>query len=59
MKQLNIAELQQLHVNFPFLAHHAPTEKNCTKFREGRNELKSRIKETKAVFYNKMFILTQ
>ena len=54
MKQFYIAELQQKHVNYPFLAHHAPTEEKWAIFREGWSKLKSHIKETKSVFYNKM-----
>ena len=40
MKQLNIAELQQLHVNFPFLAHHAPTEKTAQNLEKVEMNLK-------------------
>lgn len=54
MKQLYIAELQQKRVNYPYLAYHAATEEKWAIFREGRNKLKSRIKETISAFYNKM-----
>lgn len=54
MKHLYIAVLQQKHVNHHFLVHHAPIEENWKISGEGRNELKSCIKETKGAFYNKM-----
>lgn len=40
MKHLYIAVLQQKHVNYHFLVHHAPIEENWKISGEGRNELK-------------------
>ena len=55
MKQLDTADLQKRkRVNYRFLAHHSPTEENWAKFRDIRNTLKSRIKETKTTFYKKI-----
>ena len=54
MKQLDTAELQKKRDNYRLLAHHSPTEKNWAKFRDTRNKLKSKIKETKTAFYKKI-----
>ena len=54
MKQLDIAELQKKWDNYRFLAHHSPTEENWAKFRDIRNKLKSKIKETTTAFYKKI-----
>ena len=54
MKQLDIAELQKKRDNYRFLAHHSPAEENWAKFRDIRNKLKSKIKETKTAFYKKI-----
>ena len=51
MKQLDIANLQKKWDNYHYLAHHSPTEENWAKFRDIRNKLTSKIKETKAAFY--------
>ena len=40
--------------NYRFLAHHSPTEENWAKFRDIRNKLKLKIKETKTTFYKKI-----
>ena len=53
MKQLDIANLQKKWDNYHYLAHHSPTEENWAKFRDIRNKLTSKIKETKAAFYKK------
>ena len=54
MKQLDIANLQKKWDNYRYLAHHSPTEENWAKFRDIRNKLKSKIKETKTAFYKKI-----
>ena len=54
MKQLDIADLQKKRGNYRYLAHHSPTEENWTKFRDIRNKLKSKIKETKTAFHKKI-----
>ena len=42
--------------NYRFLARHSPTEENRAKFRDIRNKLKSKIKETKIAFYKKRYL---
>ena len=54
MKQLDIAELQHKRGNYRYLVHHAKTDENLTKFRNVRNELKSKIRETKATVHKKI-----
>ena len=53
MKEFDIADLQKKRDNYRFLAHHSPTEENRAKFRDIRNKLKSKIKETKKAFHQK------
>ena len=54
MKQLDITELQKKRDNYRLLAYHSPTEENRAKFRDIRNKLKTRIKETKTAFYKQI-----
>lgn len=54
MKQLDIADLQWKRNNYRYLAHLAPTGENWTIFRNLRNELISKIKETKTEFCEKI-----
>ena len=53
MKQLDVVDFTKKWDNYGFLAHHSPTEENWAKFRDIRNKLTSKIKETKAAFYKK------
>ena len=55
MKQLDVVDFTKKWDNYGFLAHHSPTEENWAKFRDIRNKLKSKIKETKTAFYKKYF----
>ena len=52
-QQLDIADLLKKRDNYRYLTHHSPTEENWTKFRDIRNKLKSKIKETTTAFYKK------
>ena len=56
MKELDIADLQKKKRDTSFLTHHSPTDENWAKFRDIRNKLKSKIKETKTAFYKKKII---
>ena len=56
MKQLDIADLQKKRDNYCYLAHHSPTEENWAKFRDIRNKLKSKIKETKKTTTKKYYL---
>ena len=55
MKQLDVVDFTKKWDNYGFLAHHSPTEENWAKFRDIRNKLKSKIKETKTAFYKNIF----
>ena len=55
MKQLDIANLQKTRDNYRYLAHHSPAEENWAKFRDIRNKLKSKIKETKTASTKKYY----
>ena len=51
MKQLDIIELQKQCNNNRFLPHNTPSKENWINFRNARNKLKKKIKDTKATFY--------
>ena len=46
-----ISKIQNIQDNYRFQAHNSPTEKNWAKFRDIRNNVKSKIKETKTASY--------
>ena len=54
MKQLDIIELQKQCDKYIFLAHNIPIKENWINFRNARNALKKKIKDTKAAFYKKI-----
>ena len=56
MKQLDIIELQKQRDKNRFLAHTIATKENWINFRNARNKLKKKIKDTKAAFYKKILI---
>ena len=56
MNQLDIADLQKKRGNYRCLAHHSVTEENWAKFRDIRNKLKSKIKETKKTTTKKYYL---
>ena len=47
MKQLDIIELQKQRDKYRFLAHNIPSRENWINFRNARNKLKKKIKDTK------------
>ena len=51
MKQLDIIELQKQRHKYRFLAHNMPSKENWINFRDARNKLKRKIKDTKTAFY--------
>ena len=51
IKQLDIIELQKQRDKYRFLAHNIPSKENWINFRNARNKLKKKIKETKTAFY--------
>ena len=53
-KQLDIIELQKQRDKYRFLAHNIPSKENWINFRNARNKLKKKIKDTKTAFYNKI-----
>ena len=54
MKQLDIIELQKQRDKYRFLAHNIPSKENWINFRNARNKLKKKIKDTKTAFYKKI-----
>ena len=54
MKQLNIIELQKQRHKHRFLALNIPSKENWINFRNARNKLKTKIKDSKAAFYKKI-----
>ena len=54
MKQLDIIELQKQRDKYRFLAHNIPNKENWINFRNARNKLKKKIKDTKTAFYKKI-----
>ena len=54
MKQLDITELQNQRDKYRFLAHNIPSKENWINFRNARNKLKKKIKDTKTAFYKKI-----
>ena len=46
-----ISKIQNIQDNYHFQAHNSPTEENWAKFRDIRNNVKSKIKETKTASY--------
>ena len=54
MKQLDITELQKQRHKYRFLAHNMPSKENWINFRDARNKLKRKIKDTKTAFYKKI-----
>ena len=54
MKQLHIIELQKQRDKYRFLAHNIPNKENWINFRNARNKLKKKIKDTKTAFYKKI-----
>ena len=56
MKQLDIIELQKRD-KYKFLAHNIPSKENWINFRNTRNKLKKKIKDTKTAFYKKILTL--
>ena len=54
MKQLDIIELQKRRDTYRFLAHNIPNKEDWIKFRNARNKLKKKIKDTKTAFYKKI-----
>ena len=46
-----ISKIQNIQDNYRFQAHNSPTEENWAKFRDIRNNVKSKIKETKTASY--------
>ena len=50
MKQLDIIELQKQCNKYRFLAHNIPSKENWINFRNTRNKLKKKIKDTKTTF---------
>ena len=57
MKQLDIIELQKQRDKYRFLAHNIPSKENWINFRNARNKLKKKIKDTKAAFNKKILTL--
>ena len=53
-KQLDIIELQKQRDKYRFLAHNIPSKENWINFRNARNKLKKKIKDTKTAFYKKI-----
>ena len=56
MKQLDIELLKQRD-KYRFLAHNMPSKEKWINFRNSRNKLKKRIKDTKTTFYKKILAL--
>ena len=51
MKQLDITELQKQRDKYRFLAHNMQSKRNWINFRNARNKLKKKVKDTKTAFY--------
>ena len=56
MKQLDIIELQKQRNKHRFLAHNIPSKENWINFRNARNRLKKKIKDTK-IKIGKFFVV--
>ena len=54
MKQIDIIELQKQRDRYRYLAHYIPSKENWINFRNTRNRLKKKIKDTKTAFYTKI-----
>ena len=54
MKQLDIIQLQKQRDKYRFRAHNIPSKENWINFRNARNKLKRKIKDTKTAFYKKI-----
>ena len=50
-EKLDIIELQKQCDKYRFLTHNIPSKENWINFRNARNKLKKKIKDTKATFY--------
>ena len=54
MKQIDIVELLKQRDKYRFLAHNIPSKENWINFRNARNKLKKKTKDTKIAFYKKI-----
>ena len=57
MKHLDIIELQRQRDKYGFLAHNIPSKENWINFRNAKNKLKKKKKDTQTAFYKKILTL--